>query len=135
MTLVLGTPPPEFFKKLQPSVSVCVCVCVCMYVCMYVCEGLFQMWVLGNQIVVQSTWYGSQVCMFLVSFQYLVWVSSHLYCVFIIILLCIIQTAWYGSQVRMYCESQPRHPGKTWPELFPDDIFPNDSPEDRLKSE
>ena len=30
----------------------------------------------------------------------------------------------------MYCESQPRYPGKTWYELFPDDIFPNDTPDD-----
>ena len=35
----------------------------------------------------------------------------------------------------MYCESQPRYPGKTWYELFPDDIFPNDSPDDIAKSE
>ena len=34
----------------------------------------------------------------------------------------------------MYCESQPRYPGKSWRELFPDDVFPNDSPEDRAKS-
>ena len=34
----------------------------------------------------------------------------------------------------MYCESQPRYPGKTWYELFPDDIFPNDSPDDIAKS-
>ena len=35
----------------------------------------------------------------------------------------------------MYCESQPRFPGKTWMELFPEDIFPNETPDDRQKSE
>lgn len=34
----------------------------------------------------------------------------------------------------MYCESQPRHKGKSWNELFPDDVFPNDSKEDAHKS-
>ena len=34
----------------------------------------------------------------------------------------------------MYCESQPRFPGKTWMDLFPDDIFPNETPDDRQKS-
>ena len=34
----------------------------------------------------------------------------------------------------MYCETQPRYVGKTWMELFPDDIFPNESPEDRARS-
>ena len=34
----------------------------------------------------------------------------------------------------MYCENQVRYPGKTWLELFPDDVFPNDSPEDISKS-
>ena len=34
----------------------------------------------------------------------------------------------------MYCESQPRYKGKTWTELFPGDVFPNDSKEDEHKS-
>ena len=34
----------------------------------------------------------------------------------------------------MYCESQPRYKGKGWMELFPDDSFPNDTPEDKVKS-
>ena len=34
----------------------------------------------------------------------------------------------------MYCESQPRYKGKSWMELFPDDAFPNDTPEDKVKS-
>ena len=38
------------------------------------------------------------------------------------------------SQVRMYCESQAKYPGKSWMELFPDDCFPNDTPEDKIKS-
>ena len=37
--------------------------------------------------------------------------------------------------VRMYCENQVRYPGKTWLELFPDDVFPNDSPEDISKTQ
>ena len=37
-------------------------------------------------------------------------------------------------QVRMYCETQPRFAAKTWLELFPDDSFPNDTPEDRARS-
>ena len=37
-------------------------------------------------------------------------------------------------QVRMYCESQPRNRGRSWMELFPDDAFPNDTPEDKVKS-
>lgn len=37
-------------------------------------------------------------------------------------------------QVRMYCETQPRFAGKSWMELFPDDSFPNDTPEDRARS-
>lgn len=36
--------------------------------------------------------------------------------------------------VRTYCESQPRYLGKGWTELFPDDIFPTDSPEDLTKT-
>ena len=35
----------------------------------------------------------------------------------------------------MYCESQPRYKGKSWLELFPEDAFPNDTPEDKVKSE
>ena len=35
----------------------------------------------------------------------------------------------------MYCESQPRFAGKSWQDLFPDDSFPNDTPEDRARSE
>ena len=38
------------------------------------------------------------------------------------------------SQVRMYCESQAKYPGKSWMELFPDDCFPNDTPDDKIKS-
>jgi c-Jun N-terminal kinase len=36
--------------------------------------------------------------------------------------------------VKTYCESQPVYPGKPWYELFPDDIFPNDSPDDIAKT-
>ena len=35
----------------------------------------------------------------------------------------------------MYCESQPRFAGKSWLELFPEDSFPNETPEDRARSE
>jgi c-Jun N-terminal kinase len=35
--------------------------------------------------------------------------------------------------VRMYCETQQRFPGKTWTELFPDDSFPNETPEDKIR--
>ncbi len=35
----------------------------------------------------------------------------------------------------MYCESQPKHAGKTWVDLFPEDVFPSDTPEDKTKSE
>ena len=34
----------------------------------------------------------------------------------------------------MYCETQPRYAGKSWMELFPDDAFPNDTPEDKARS-
>ena len=34
----------------------------------------------------------------------------------------------------MYCETQQRFPGKTWLELFPDDSFPNETPEDKIRS-
>ena len=34
----------------------------------------------------------------------------------------------------MYCESQPRHKARSWMDLFPDDAFPNDTPEDKVKS-
>ena len=34
----------------------------------------------------------------------------------------------------MYCETQQRFPGKTWTELFPDDSFPNETPEDKIRS-
>ena len=34
----------------------------------------------------------------------------------------------------MYCETQQRFAGKSWMELFPDDSFPNDTPEDRARS-
>ena len=36
--------------------------------------------------------------------------------------------------VRMYCESQAKNPGKSWMELFPDDCFPNDTPDDKVKT-
>ena len=35
----------------------------------------------------------------------------------------------------MYCENQPRYIGKSWDELFPDNVFPSDTPDDRTKSE
>ena len=34
----------------------------------------------------------------------------------------------------MYCETQQRFPGKTWLELFSDDSFPNETPEDKIRS-
>ena len=37
--------------------------------------------------------------------------------------------------VRMYCEGQPRYKGRSWMELFPDDAFPNDTPEDKVKTQ
>ena len=37
--------------------------------------------------------------------------------------------------VRAYCESQPRYKGRSWIELFPDDAFPNDTPEDKVKTQ
>lgn len=43
-------------------------------------------------------------------------------------------TCTLQSQVRMYCESQAKNPGKSWMELFPDDCFPNDTPDDKVKS-
>jgi c-Jun N-terminal kinase len=36
--------------------------------------------------------------------------------------------------VKAYCELQPRYKGKSWLELFPDDSFPNDTPEDKVKT-
>nr|Q966Y3.1 RecName: Full=Stress-activated protein kinase JNK [Suberites domuncula]CAC38785.1 c-jun N-terminal kinases (JNK) [Suberites domuncula] len=39
-----------------------------------------------------------------------------------------------SSSVRLYCESQPRYAGKSWKDLFPDDVFPNDTPEDKAKT-
>ena len=38
-------------------------------------------------------------------------------------------------QVRMYCMGQPRYPGKTWMELFPDMMFPNETEEDQRRSQ
>ena len=35
----------------------------------------------------------------------------------------------------MYCENQARYPGKSWDELFPNEVFPSDSPDDATKSE
>ena len=35
----------------------------------------------------------------------------------------------------MYCETQPRFQGKVWLDLFPDEAFPNDTPEDKIRSE
>ena len=37
--------------------------------------------------------------------------------------------------VRKYCEGQPKFKGKSWVELFPDDTFPNQSPEDKVKTQ
>jgi hypothetical protein len=50
-------------------------------------------------------------------------------CTWLVFLLCVCVV-----QVRAYCESQPRYKGKSWMELFPDDSFPNDTPEDKVKS-
>ena len=35
----------------------------------------------------------------------------------------------------MYCENQPRYHGKSFEELFPDECFPNETPEDLVRSE
>ena len=35
----------------------------------------------------------------------------------------------------MYCETQPRYPGKAWMDLFPDSAFPNETAEDKARSE
>ncbi|XP_046854626.1 stress-activated protein kinase JNK-like isoform X2 [Xenia sp. Carnegie-2017] len=37
--------------------------------------------------------------------------------------------------VRMYCKSRLRHRGKSFEELFPDELFPNDSPRDLRKTD
>ena len=37
--------------------------------------------------------------------------------------------------VKQHCMSQPRYEGKSWMELFPDKAFPNDTPEDRVKTQ
>ena len=37
--------------------------------------------------------------------------------------------------VRAYLESQPRCKGRSWMELFPDEAFPNDTPEDTVKTQ
>ena len=50
------------------------------------------------------------------------------------ILACISTVCVCVAQVRAYCESQPRYKGRSWMELFPDDAFPNDTPEDKAKS-
>ena len=34
----------------------------------------------------------------------------------------------------MYCQSRQRHRGKSFEELFPDELFPNDTPRDHRKS-
>ena len=47
---------------------------------------------------------------------------------YVYVLVCV------STQVRAYCESQPRYKGRSWMELFPDDAFPNDTPEDKVKS-
>ena len=39
-----------------------------------------------------------------------------------------------SPQVRTYCESLPRYPGKGWMELFPNESFPNETQDDRVKS-
>lgn len=36
--------------------------------------------------------------------------------------------------VRMYCESQPRYKGRSFNDLFPDDMFPKDTLEDHAKT-
>lgn len=37
------------------------------------------------------------------------------------------------ASVRMYCESQPHYEGKSFLELFPDECFPNETPENLLR--
>lgn len=37
-------------------------------------------------------------------------------------------------QAQQYCASQPKYSGKTWIEIFPDDIFPNETPDDQKRS-
>ena len=38
-----------------------------------------------------------------------------------------------SPEARAYTESQPESKGRSWMEIFPDDAFPNDTPEDKVK--
>ena len=38
-------------------------------------------------------------------------------------------------KTREYCETQPRYKGRSWTDLFPDDAFPSDVPEDKVRTQ
>lgn len=40
-----------------------------------------------------------------------------------------------SPEARAYFESQPKSKGKSWMEIFPDDVFPNNTPEDKVKTQ